>query len=79
MSDENEALRRVMDGTPWSEFCDSLRAAGAIIRGAPAPVAPLDRSEGWRYLSRTSASERSGATTGPPAVWIRPATSRPGT
>jgi len=52
MSDEGESQRRVLDGTTWSEFCDTLKAAGPIILGATSPDAILDRSEGWRYLSR---------------------------
>ncbi|MFQ5699152.1 MAG: hypothetical protein ACE5IL_12815 [Myxococcota bacterium] len=52
MRDENEALERVVDGRSWSEFCDGLKAAGAVVLGAGAPDDPLTRAEGWRYLTR---------------------------
>jgi len=41
-----------MDGTSWSEFCDGLRSAGEIVLADSAPDDPLDRAEGFRYLSR---------------------------
>lgn len=50
MSGDDEAIRRIVDGTTWEEFCDGLKAAGAIVLAGPAD--PLDRAEGWRYLTR---------------------------
>jgi hypothetical protein len=47
------SIARVMDGRSWDDFCDALKKAGHDIVLAPtAPTNPLDRAEGWRYLSR---------------------------
>ena len=42
----------VMDGQAWEEFCDTLKHAGALILSKRSPRSPLDRAEGFRYLSR---------------------------
>jgi len=47
-----EALARVMDGSTWRRFCRGLEEAGAVILSPEAPGDPLDRAEGWRYLTR---------------------------
>ena len=47
-----EAEKRVVDGTAWEEFCDSLKAAGKIIQSEKAPKDPFNQAEGYRYLSR---------------------------
>lgn len=53
MSDQEDALARVVDGRSWEAFCDSLKEAGkAVIMADSAPDNPLDRAEGWRYLAR---------------------------
>lgn len=36
----------------WSEFCRALEAAGQEVLRDTAPDTPLDRAEGFRYLSR---------------------------
>jgi hypothetical protein len=46
------SLGRVMDGTTWREFCRGLEAAGQVILDPAAPATPLDRAEGFRYLTR---------------------------
>jgi len=49
---DDESVRRVIDGTAWREFCDALKAAGDVILSGDAPPSPYDRAEGFRYLSR---------------------------
>jgi hypothetical protein len=36
----------------WSEFCRGLELAGQVVLADAAPDSPLDRAEGFRYLSR---------------------------
>jgi hypothetical protein len=48
----SSAAERVMDGTAWEAFCDTLKNAGALILSECSPKSPLDRAEGFRFLSR---------------------------
>jgi len=49
--DRDEAVRSVVDGGAWEEFCDALARTGrAVLEAAPAD--PFDRAEGLRYVGR---------------------------
>ncbi|MGH0038562.1 MAG: DUF1214 domain-containing protein [Myxococcota bacterium] len=50
--DDATRAARLMDGTAWSEFCDTLKRAGQTILAPTSPDDPLDRAEGFRYLGR---------------------------
>jgi hypothetical protein len=47
-----DAEARVMDGQSWRAFCRALEAAGEIVLAATTPATPIDRAEGYRYLTR---------------------------
>ena len=51
MPDENPT-ERLMTGKSWEQFCDTLKSAGQTIMAEGQPDNPLDRTEGFRYLSR---------------------------
>ena len=51
MSDEM-VVQRIVDGSVWDEFCDTLKRAGAVVRRDGSPADPFDQAEGYRYLSR---------------------------
>lgn len=51
MSDP-EALARIVDGRGWSAFCRALEQAGQAVLQDETPSTPLDRAEGFRYLTR---------------------------
>ncbi|HET8882446.1 MAG TPA: DUF1214 domain-containing protein [Solimonas sp.] len=42
----------VASGAVWDQFCDTLKHAGRQILRPEAASTPLDRAEGWRYLTR---------------------------
>ncbi len=48
----DRAYERIVSGTSWEEFCDTLKSAGASIIGMDPPMDPLTQAEGYRYLSR---------------------------
>ncbi len=43
---------RLLSPDVWRDFCRRLEAAGEIVTGAEAAANPLDRAEGYRYLTR---------------------------
>ncbi|WP_257549350.1 DUF1214 domain-containing protein [Sphingopyxis sp. DBS4] len=43
---------RLLSPDVWRDFCRRLEAAGEIVTGAEAAANPLDRTEGYRYLTR---------------------------
>ena len=49
---KSNAEQRVLDGTAWNQFCDTLKAAGSIVSEEGSPTSAFDRAEGYRYLSR---------------------------
>jgi hypothetical protein len=49
MSSADEA---VLTGQAWTDFCRALEAAGQVVLKETNPATPLDRAEGFRYLSR---------------------------
>jgi hypothetical protein len=49
---DDDAADRLMTGKSWEEFCDTLKSAGQTIVAEGSPDDPLDRAEGFRYLSR---------------------------
>lgn len=42
----------VLSGQAWTEFCRALERAGEVVLREKAPATPLDRAEGYRYLTR---------------------------
>jgi len=49
---EGEAERRVVSGETWDEFCDTLKAAGAVLLSPGVPRDSFTQAEGYRYLTR---------------------------
>ncbi|QKS01403.1 DUF1214 domain-containing protein [Sphingomonas sp. CL5.1] len=44
--------QRVASGEVWRDFCRKLEAIGEVVLGAPIAHTPIDRAEGYRYLTR---------------------------
>jgi len=47
-----DKLERTMNGALWRDFCAALERAGDTILRPEVPADPLDRAEGYRYLTR---------------------------
>ncbi|MEM7409851.1 MAG: DUF1214 domain-containing protein [Myxococcota bacterium] len=50
MSSDSE--QRILDGSLWNDFCDRLKAAGALVRGEGVPKDLMNQALGYRYLTR---------------------------
>ncbi len=48
----SDARSEVLTGQAWAEFCQALEKAGEVVLRDTAPDTPLDRAEGYRYLTR---------------------------
>ncbi|MFT5443579.1 MAG: hypothetical protein ACI8W3_002629 [Myxococcota bacterium] len=48
----DSAHDQLMSGESWEAFCDTLKTAGKTILADGQPDSPLDRAEGFRYLTR---------------------------
>ena len=51
MSQPADPVQRLMDGRAWEEFCDTLKAAGAVVLAPSTPLDPLERADFWRDAS----------------------------
>ena len=49
---EASPRERLMTGQSWAEFCDAIKSAGQTILADGSPDNPLDRAEGFRYVTR---------------------------
>ncbi len=47
-----DGAAEIISGQAWTEFCRALERAGEVILRDTAPSTPLDRAEGYRYLTR---------------------------
>ena len=50
--DLSQEEKDILDGTVWNRFCDTLKMAGNVVLGPNTPSDPMNRMEGFRYLSR---------------------------
>ncbi len=48
----SDGAAQVVSGKAWTDFCRALEQAGEVILRDSAPATPLDRAEGYRYLTR---------------------------
>ena len=53
MNDERSDLeQKLLDGSVWDQFCETLKLAGRTVMDPKVPADPLSRAEGFRYLTR---------------------------
>ena len=48
----SEAEERILSGRIWDDFCDRLKAAGALVRSDGAPRDVMNQALGYRFLTR---------------------------
>ena len=48
----SDGASEVVSGQAWTDFCRALEQAGEVILRDTAPSTPLDRAEGYRYMTR---------------------------
>ena len=51
-TEEDLHNQRIVTGKAWEEFCDQLKAAGAVLLAPGTPRDPFQQAEGIRYLTR---------------------------
>ena len=51
-SDPSEVEERILSGRVWDDFCDRLKAAGALVRADGNPKDVMTQALGYRYLTR---------------------------
>lgn len=47
-----EAEERILSGRTWDDFCDRLKAAGALVRSEGTPKDVFNQALGYRFLTR---------------------------
>lgn len=55
MSQATDGSKRgdlVTSGEIWAQFVDAIRRAGEVVTAPGVPSSPMDRAEGYRYLTR---------------------------
>mmetsp|Transcript_21866 Transcript_21866/g.38674 ORF Transcript_21866/g.38674 Transcript_21866/m.38674 type:complete len:445 (-) Transcript_21866:1228-2562(-) len=52
LTPESQVENRIVSGQAWDEWCDALKAAGAVMYAPGAPSDPFNQAEGLRYLTR---------------------------
>ena len=48
----SEAEERILSGRIWDDFCDRLKAAGALVRSDGTPKDVMNQALGYRFLTR---------------------------